>query len=154
MGRRGELAKRGDRGMKSGERKKEEQEEGGRGKKEGERKGERKERGKREKKRGERTGGIEEGRRGEEESRREERTLYDGVSYCQCNFEDCLLVQLMCQHVCLLHKAVGVQHSVDETLPILVLPLFLETVSMGVFVCECYGGGMHNSVTSFIRLTR
>lgn len=97
---------------------------------------------------------MEEGRRGEEENRREERTLYDGVSYCQCNFEDCLLIQLMCQHVCLLHKAVGVQHSVDETLPIPILPLFLETVSVGVFVCECYGGGTHNSVTSFIRLTR
>ena len=100
---------------------------------------------------------MEEGRRGEEgndKKGRDARTLYDRVSYCQCNFEDCLLVELMCQHVCLLHKPVGVQHSVDETLPVLVLPLFLETVSVGAFVCECYGGGMHNSVTSFIRLTR
>ena len=96
---------------------------------------------------------MEEGRRGEEENRREERTLYDGVSYCQCNFEDCLLVQLMCQHVCLLHKAVGVQHRTDETLPILVLPLFPETVSMGVFVCECYGGGPHNFVMHIIHQT-
>ena len=78
-----------------------------------------------------RDGGREERGRGK---RREERDAR--VSYCQCNFEDGLLVQLMCQHVCLLHKSVGVQHSVDETLPILVLPLFLETVSVGVFVCE------------------
>lgn len=69
------------------------------------------------------------------------RTLHNRVSYCQCNFEDCLLVQLMCQHVCLLHKSVGVQHSVDETLTILVLPLFLETVSMGAFVGECHDEG-------------
>ena len=44
-------------------------------------------------KRGERTGGTEEGRREEDKKRREERDAR--VSYCQCNFEDCLLVQLM-----------------------------------------------------------
>ena len=74
------------------------------------------------------------GKRGEE---RIPGLLHNRVSYCQCNFEDCLLVQFMCQHVCLLHESVGVQHSVDETLTILVLPLFFETVSVGVFMREC-----------------
>ena len=128
---------RGRKGKEVGEEKKEEEQKWKRGRKgekgqEGRRKGG--ERGR--KKRGGRMGGMEERKR-EERGGEDTRTLHNRVSYCQCNFEDCLLVQFMCQHVCLLHESVGVQHSVDETLTILVLPLFFETVSVGVFMREC-----------------